>query len=522
MKIGIRLKFWMLGIGIFIHHNSTSQTWEIYDQDFSLQSRIVHENINFVSDQIRIGTINNEVNLLSKDYRPFLNLKGSSVRQISEPWIIVNGKNGLGAFHEYGEEILSAQYDDIEAFYTRLLARKGDQYWIYDRTKRTVEMIGTFDHAKLALNGQVIAKTQAGYFLPLSANPDHVYQDLREVNENFILSKESTGFGLINREGKYILAPIIDQITHLEDDYFYAYDGNQYMLIKGREEKADVNYTSYHKITYENNMLLEYIHGKLRRVMKNDGILLDMAGMESVKYIGKNWYNVHTREKRVGLLGASGWEVSPVAGLDAIYPGSENLYPALKDGKFGFVNKSGNWVVENKFQEVKNFSNGIAAAKINGYWVYIDRFGNFNTASYYDEAKDYHRGLGIVRKDSKSFMINSTGERVSDLSFDKISLLPDNYYLTEVDGKFGLLDTNGKEIASPQFDMIRRENYNVILAFKNGKYGIIDETGDFKLPLHYDKILFDPSTKQVLAEDKTPIKASIEQDSKGSKRRKSD
>ncbi|MCH7411569.1 WG repeat-containing protein [Belliella sp. DSM 111904] len=521
MKIGNSLKLWMLGVGIFTYHNSNSQTWEIYNQDFSLQSRIVHESINFVSDQIRIGTIDNQVNLLSKDYRPFLNLKGHAVRQISEPWIIIESQSGLGAFHEYGEEILPAQYDEIETFYTRLLARKGDQYWVYDRTNRSNEMIGKYDHAKLALNGQVIAKSQAGYFLPLSDKPDHVYQDLREINENFILSKEAGGYGLINREGRYILAPIIDQITHLEGDYFYAYDGNQYMLIKGREEKADVNYTSYHKITYENNMLLEYIHGKLRRVMKNDGILLDMAGMESVKSVGKDWYNVFTREKKVGLLGASGWEVSPVTGVDAILPGNENLYPASKEGKFGFINKSGNWIIENKFQEVKNFSNGLAAAKIHGSWVYIDRQGNFNEAFSFEEVRDYHRGLGIVRKDGKSFMLNSSGERVSDLSYEKISLLPDNYYLIENDGKFGLLDTNGKEITSPQFDLVRRENHDVILASKNGKFGIIDEEGNFKLPLHYDKILFDPSTKHILAEDKSPIHIP-DMDSKSQKRKKAD
>jgi hypothetical protein len=228
-----------------------SQTYEVFDQDLRLKSRVEFDHISVLGESVRISSANNELKLLSKEYKPFVNLKANSVYNYNQPWIIVQGQEGKGAFHEYGEEIFESEYDAIEVFYTRLLARKGSQFWVYDHSTRQKTSIGDFQEAKFALNGQVIAKNSRGYLLPLSNTPLKEYDELQEINEDFIISKEQTGYGLINRDGGYILEPIIDQMLHLEGEYFYAFDGNQYMLIRCLEERADIKYVSYHKISLE-------------------------------------------------------------------------------------------------------------------------------------------------------------------------------------------------------------------------------------------------------------------------------
>ncbi|MFD2033469.1 WG repeat-containing protein [Belliella marina] len=499
----------------------SSQTWEVYDHNFNLKSRIAYDQINILGESVRVSTANNELHLLSKEFKPFLNLKGTSVHQYLEPWIIVKGPNGMGAFHEYGEEIFTPEYDDIQMFYTRLLAKKGDNYWVYDRMSRTTEMIGAYEQAILAKNGQVIAKTAHGYFLPISSNPNKMYNDLREVNENVIISHETTGYGLINREGKYILEPIIDEMQYLEDDYFYAFDGNQYMLILAREERADIKYTSYHKITLENSLMLEYIHGKLRRVMKKDGILLDMTGMEKVKLVGKEKYNVYSRENKVGLLGINGWEVSPSPNLETILPGNENLFPSIKTGKFGFIDKHGSWVIQNGFEEALPFHEGLAAVKNAGKWGYINKQGQTIINHEYDGVSRFHRGLAVARKNGSSYLIDQNGNILMDKGFDRVSLLPDNYYITESNGFFGLVNAAGKEVVDPQFDELRKEDTNIILVRKGSKYGIIDENGNYILPLYYKNILFDKASKLILAEDEYTL-PKIEIEEKNSKKKKAD
>ncbi|HCX75388.1 MAG TPA: hypothetical protein DHU93_08215, partial [Algoriphagus sp.] len=63
-------------------------------------------------------------------------------------------------------------------------------------------------------------------------------------------------------------------------------------LIEGDLVQANIRYNSYHKITYQDGLMLEYIHGKLRRVMEGDGILLDAVGMTEVIRIDQDLYNV--------------------------------------------------------------------------------------------------------------------------------------------------------------------------------------------------------------------------------------
>jgi hypothetical protein len=502
MKLKI---YWIIHLCFFLltitAETVKSQTYEVFDQNLKLKSRIEFDQISILGESVRISSANNQLKLLSKEYKPFIDLKALSVYNYEQPWIVVEGLTGKGAFHEYGEEIFAAEYDEIQILYTRLLARKGNEYWIYYHSSRKTEYLGVFQEAKLAKNGQVIAKNSEGYLLPLSETPDKQYENLQEVNESFLISKESTGYGLINRKGHYILEPIIDHMVYLEGDYFYAFDGKQYMLVRCLEERADIKYTSYHKITLDDGMLLEYIHGKLRRVMDNDGILLDQVGMEKVTDIGGKHYNVWLRDNKIGLLGPNGWEVTPISEVDLILQGSEGLYPAKKSGAFGFIDKSGNWIVENRFEEVRKFKEGIAAFRLNGNWGYIDNKGKIISATEFEYVSDFNKGKAIVKRGGKYILINKEGLPILEKTFDRISLAADNYFITENEEKFGLISPEGKEIVEPKFEELRREDLNKILVRLGDKYGILDENGDYILPVYYKSIVFDVGTNQILAED---------------------
>ncbi|EKB49425.1 WG repeat-containing protein [Cecembia lonarensis] len=508
----------LAALSISVNTQTVGQTYEVYDQNLKLKSRLEFDQIAILSESVRISTANNEVKLLSKEYKPFIDLNGEKVYFYDQPWIIVKGRDGLGAFHEYGEEILLGEYDEIQTFFTRLLGRKGNQYWIYDHSNRETIFLGTFEKATLAINGQVIAQTAQGYFLPLSDNPDKLYDKLEQINENFIISKESTGYGMINREGNYVLQPVIDHIVHLEEDYFYAYDGNQYMLIKGREGKANISYSSYHKITLEDGVMLEYIHGKLRRVMKNDGILLDQVGMEKVKGVGEKHYNVWMRDNKLGLLGQQGWEVNPVADVEKILPGNEGLYPALKGGKYGFIDKSGKWVVPAQFDEVKKFNEGLASYRLNGQWGILDRQGQIISPAQFNSVSDFRRGLAVVRLGNRQNILDRQGSLLLENGYERISLGTDNYFISEDNGKFGLIAPDGKEIVSPKYEELRREDLNRILVRVGDKYGLMDENGDYLLPIYYKSIVFDQGARQILAEDDYQF-VQVEQENTGRRKR---
>ncbi|MFC4873693.1 WG repeat-containing protein [Negadavirga shengliensis] len=498
-----------------------AQTWEIFDRDYRLIRKIENGNLNILGSALRVNAVGDDLNLLSQEYESFATIDNSSIYQYLEPWVIVKNGGKLGAFHEYGDEVLKPEYDRIENYYNLLLSQKDNQFFVYDRgTKKTVRL-GAFESARFAKNGQVIAKTPQGYFLPLSEEPNRLYEHLEDPSVEFIIAREPSGFGLINRDGEYILDPIIEEIQHLEGNHFFAHNGNEYMLIKAQTNKADIRYTSYHRIAIENDVMLEYIHGKLRRIMKNDGILLDITGMTSVKRTGRNHYNVHFRDGKTGLLNQNGrWEVPPTLTASNLSPGSEGLFGARIGEQYGFINAAGEVKIPSRFDEVRRFSEGLAGVKMGITWGYVDKDDRIVIPYYFDEVGEFFRGFSVVKKNGKYNLINKEGKEVLENYYDKICLTDENYYLTEEMGLYGLVNPMGEEISTPKFDEIRRENYDRILIRIGDRYGIMKENGDYSLPLFYSQILFDSETEKILAKSDEIIIEEPEEEDNRKKRNK--
>lgn len=499
------LKFFIsLLLTVLLSNIGFSQTWEVFDNNFHLEKKLTEGEIFLLGNSLRINVSDSDLSFLDGNYEPFTIIEDVSLYQFLEPWIIIKNQEKFGALHEYGEQVLPAIYDEVDLYYTLLLARKGEEYFVYDRGKRATNPIGKFTSARIARNGQVIAQNSDGsYSLPLSDTPHHKFESLTDPSDDVIVAKEASGFGLINREGNYILKPVIDELTYLEENYFYAKNSEEYLLINALSSSADIRYNSFHRISIENDVMVEYIHGKLRRIMKNDGILLDIVGMDSVRRSG-NYFNVHFRDGTTGLLNKEGrWEVKPNKTAKGILPGNEGAYGARIGDGFGFINASGDTLVAPNYDQVAVFSEGMASVKLGTKWGYIDHHQDLVIPYAYSSAGPFKDEMAIVKSESKYDLINKNGDSMLESPCERISRMADGYYLLEDKGLFGLAKPNGTIISNPVFEEIRREEKDKILIRKGDKYGVIKENGDFELPLFYNSILFDKKNDKVLAKSKT-------------------
>ncbi len=84
----------------------------------------------------------------------------------------------------------------------------------------------------------------------------------------------------------------------------------------------------------------------------------------------------------------------------------EGVAPAFRDGFWGFINESGAWAVRPEFVRVKNFHEGAAAVQVAfgqvGKWGYIDAKGEFVIAPSFENAYDFSGGVAIVRPQGRS------------------------------------------------------------------------------------------------------------------------
>lgn len=72
---------------------------------------------------------------------------------------------------------------------------------------------------------------------------------------------------------------------------------------------------------------------------------------------------------------------------------SDGLAPAKKDGKWGFIDKTGQFVIAPIFELSRNFSEGLALVKYDRLYGYIDKNGDFVINPQYPSAGDFSENV---------------------------------------------------------------------------------------------------------------------------------
>ena len=164
---------------------------------------------------------------------------------------------------------------------------------------------------------------------------------------------------------------------------------------------------------------------------------------------------------------------------DEVHDFSEGLAGIKKDGKWGFIDRTGKEVISCCFGDVRNFSHGLAASIYMWGWSFINKTGNKAIPFTYDYVSDFFQGLAKVRRNGKYGFINKSGAIVipctNDYSY--ISDFSEGHALVEKDGKYGFIDKTGREIIPCRYDYASDYIEGLAKVYRNGKAGFIDKTG---------------------------------------------
>lgn len=167
---------------------------------------------------------------------------------------------------------------------------------------------------------------------------------------------------------------------------------------------------------------------------------------------------------------------------------SEGLSGVAEPGKgLGYIDKEGNLKIANpQFEEISSFHDGLARVKSAGKWGFIDRSGKWIVEPQFEMASDFSEGLAVVAAPRQIFT-GAKGE-----------------------GKmaWGYIDTNGKMVIPAHFfeandfseglAMVRRTGGNTEVitdAFSTKFYkmeevaGYIDKTGVMVIPPRFSKAM---------------------------------
>lgn len=210
--------------------------------------------------------------------------------------------------------------------------------------------------------------------------------------------------------------------------------------------------------------------------------------------IVSNYLNAEKKDKIFGFIDKKGKLVLPLEYIDAI-PFSEGMAYVMKEGKRGYVanhlDKNGNLefvisLIGNKVGY--NFSEGLAAVSNDDYEVgYIDKQGKLVINYRFDEPAEFSEGKAKVTLAGKFGFIDTNGEFVITLAYDEARNIKENRTFlaknSDENGnpKWALTDGDGNKITDFIFDYCREFSNGFGLVKLQGNYGFIDGEGQFTI-----------------------------------------
>lgn len=215
------------------------------------------------------------------------------------------------------------------------------------------------------------------------------------------------------------------------------------------------------------------------------------------------------REEKYGYIDKTGQIV-----IDAQFSGASDFSEGLArvqiggtasgfiGGTYGYIDKTGEYVVEPKFDWAHDFSEGLACVqiggerggllaeiggKVGGKFGYIDKSGNYVIEPQFKWATSFSEGLAVVIIDRKAGFINKSGEIAIEAKFDGADLFSDGLACVLVGEKRGYIDKTGKYVIEPRFKWAaNRFSEGLAAVYDGNKFGFIDKTGNFVIEPQFD------------------------------------
>ena len=155
-------------------------------------------------------------------------------------------------------------------------------------------------------------------------------------------------------------------------------------------------------------------------------------------------------------------------------------------GKWGFLNQTFSIVIPPSYQEVGDFSENVAPAKLNDKWGVIDKQGKVLIPFQYDEIKPCRENALAVCSAGKWGFIRPSGELLLDFQYQKASSFSEGAAAVSPDGEsYVYIDSKGNQVVPGEYQRAGMFHDGVAAIRKNGAFGAIDKTGREIIPAVY-------------------------------------
>jgi WG containing repeat len=198
---------------------------------------------------------------------------------------------------------------------------------------------------------------------------------------------------------------------------------------------------------------------------------------------------------------------------------SEGLAAASRrrGGDWGFLDRTGKFVIEPRFYAASSFSEGLAVAsatpspRTTGF---IDHTGTFVILPTLSYASDFHEGLAAViidgpchifnggscggaeyrptqpnaTYDCRYAFIDKTGKPISDLRFEAAADFAEGLAPVKIGGHWGYVNQSGRMVIDPKFEWAGQFSEGLAGIFDGKSYGFINRAGKLVIQPRFQSV----------------------------------
>ena len=367
-------------------------------------------------------------------------------------YFIFEEKGKLGLVDLQGKTVLAPTFNSIKEKQPYFFAcSKAKGCWVYNENLQLV-LKGAYNSIELGCEGQFIVEKNGKYgvvsekgavILPLK------YSEINS-NKNGYTVTLNEKMGLFNSEGKEII-PISYRWIYTDE-----IDDNILIVARLNGKEGYINTKNEWVIppTYRDAFAFR-------------------QGVAIVKK-GRNYMCINLKGEAV-IQDFDNYVIEP----------SDNTYivGVRKECKYMVYDLNGN-LLDTYDGFINNWSDdAIFAVKKGGKWGYIDGYGKVIIPLEYEEVGDFSEGLAAVRKDNKWGYINPKNEVVIPIEFTnrEVSYFKNGVAKYYTDSGIGLINLKGEIIAEPKYDSIEYVRENVAIVSFDDYFYLYDFVKDKKL-----------------------------------------
>ncbi len=320
------------------------------------------------------------------------------VREFSNDFAATNINGKWGYIDRFGETVIPHEYRSAFAF-KQDIARVQDfdkKYWFIDRKGNKLNSVG-FDVAYDCLDGRIRVRTEQGYNF-INIEGDTLLPDLLDGAKDFYremaIIQKGDLFGVISKEGDPILKIEFDRV-HVDEEFIRAKKDGLFYVYNSKGNK--LSETGFQKLSaFQENLAAAKVKdrwklisttGKSIHQFPDDIIRVEPAGENNWRVISTDGISLINSEAR--LLTKRSYE--------QVFNFSEGMAAFSRNEKWGYLNAAGEEQIAPIFDLIWDFKDGRARVVTNGGIGFIDKVGTLVIRPIFFEVKDFEQGRARVQ-----------------------------------------------------------------------------------------------------------------------------